>query len=700
MIRARYSLALLACVSALSVALASCGGGGGSQGRAAGLPGAVPPTAGSGASRAATFDWGSDAMNGAAYVGPAHFAAMGVNVGLRLQNAAGLVAYAQSVSNPHSALYRRFLTPAQIGAQFGASSNDYAAAAKYFSGYGLHVGGWPQHLMLYVAGTQSELENAFHTTFGVYRSSTGSTFIAPSSAPSFGERLAVTMVGNLMTQTAQERQFVPVRAGNADIGGYSPAQLRNVFDYTGAYAAGYTGTGINIGIIGTGPISPADVPAFASMFHVQAAPVEQVDATDQGVASGLGLNSPQPNPSATPPYTFPYNEGLATPPPATAPCNGPLPSCNPEDIEAQIDTEQAATLAPGSNVLFYLAYNPGECFQAGGAVASGSPCPGASGATSQPAIGLSLSDDEIQQAIADDTADILSLSYGGPELSDPAGGQYGAAGYYFDPNDPTGGFGPAEFAALAAEGIAVFVSSGDRGAETCKGGAAALIDSLCVSYPASDPNVVAVGGVTTPMNQFGQLTNQITAWGVQTNAGLGGSGGGVSAYFQQPSFQTGISGVQGATRNLPDIALEADPATGVTVLVNASLGGPETVAEGGTSVAAPEMAAMWALVLQACKQSSSCSARGTGTHPYRLGDPNGLLYPLYYANGTVQPTYASTFYDVVFGNNALVSGPVPIVGPSLDPGYNAGVGYDLVTGLGVPFADHLINAILATESHS
>ncbi len=694
--RTRLSFNALAMLSTVTVTIAGCGGGGSSP-----VPNAVPlvgaPVT---TSSSSTFAWGSNALKSAAYVGPAHFSAMGVTVAVQLQNPSGLVSYAQSASDPHSPQYRRFLTPTEIGQRFGANAQNYTAVAHYFSGYGLHVGGWPQRLALFVAGSQPQLESAFHTTFGLYRSTKGTTFIAPMKAPAFGTPLPVSMVSNLVSLPKASRAFVQARASNSVVSGYTPSQIRAVFDYSGAYNAGYTGTGINVGIIGTGPMSPSDVPAYASMFHIRAAPVIQINATDSGVAAGLAQNSPTPNPSATPPYTFPYSTGLTTPPPATSPCNGPLPSCNPEDVEAQIDTEQAATLAPGSNVLFYLAYNAGECYEEGPSLPAGTSCPG--GGTAAPALGLALSDDEIQQAIADDKADVLSLSYGGPEIADPSVGELGAAYYYFDPNNPTNGFGPAEFAALAAEGIAVFISTGDTGAETCKlgGGVEPYYDNPCVSYPASDPSVVGVGGVTTPMDQFGNLTNQITGWGVQTSFGSRGTGGGVSAYFSILPYQNGIPGALGRTRNLPDVSLEGDPQTGVAVLVDAPPLGPQGIGGfGGTSVAAPEAAAMWALVLQACRQSATCSAKGSGLHPYRLGNPNPLFYSQYYANGKLQPQYSSTFYDVLFGNNSIETGPPPYFpGNPLDPGYNSGVGYDLVTGLGVPFAAHLINAILTAEN--
>jgi subtilase family serine protease len=681
---------LSASIGALLVAassLAACGGGHGNT--MPPLPSGVQPY--SGPSQLAKFDWGADAMKQATYVGPAHFRAMGVNVAVSMQDAQGLVRYAQDVSDPKSAVYRRFLTPKQIGDRFGARTGDYTSVAAYFAKQGLHVGGWPQRFKLFVSGTQPALERAFGTTFGVYQRN-GNQFVAPLQQPHFGSSLAVTAVSQLVTAQRQARDFVPVRAGNDKFGGYSPGQLRKVFDYTSAYSDGFTGAGINVGIIGTGPISAADVPAFGQAFHVNVANVQQVVATDQGVAAGIALNSPQPNPSASPPYTFPYNIGLQSPPPTTDACQDVLPQCNAEDVEAQIDTEQAASLAPGANVLFYIAYNPGECFAPGPAVNPGDICPSPGPNAGQPtpampAIGLALADDEIEQAIADNKADVLSLSYGGPEQ--------GAAGLFFDPNAPGSGVAPAEFAALASEGVAIFVSSGDAGAEGCQRPfLPGLQDQPCVSYPAGDPSVVSVGGVTAPMNQFGQLTSPMTAWGVQTSAGSGGTGGGVSQYFPMPPWQKNIPGVQGAMRNQPDISLQADSSTGVATLINAAFPGRQIGSVGGTSVAAPEMAAMWALVLQACSQSSTCNKGGD--HGYRLGNPNPLLYGLYYANGAANPQYSSVFYDVLFGNNAqgqIAPGPTPMPTGQLDQGYNAGTGYDLTTGLGVPFARNLIKAV-------
>jgi kumamolisin len=173
-----------------------------------------------------------------------------------------------------------------------------------------------------------------------------------------------------------------------------------------------------------------------------------------------------------------------------------------------------------------------------------------------------------------------------------------------------------------------------------------------------------------------------------------GSGGGISAFVPIPAWQTG-AGITPSNRNVPDIALDADSTTGVATIVNASFGFVDSGAYGGTSVAAPEAAAMWALVLSACKQTPSCVGAGSGPHPYRFGNAAPRFYGIY--DNAAQ--YPATFYDVLFGNNGVTpcTQTSPGCGGSTatpEPGFNAGVGYDLTTGIGVPFARHLITAVV------
>jgi subtilase family serine protease len=229
-----------------------------------------------------------------------------------------------------------------------------------------------------------------------------------------------------------------------------------------------------------------------------------------------------------------------------------------------------------------------------------------------------------------------------------------------------------------------------------------------VSYPAGDPNVTSVGGITTNVDLSGSITAPWLAWGISTSdngyGGQEGSGGGTALYLPAPAWQSQLIGA--TEREQPDVSLNGDPSTGVSLICEtasgcAGLGTP--VGIGGTSVSSPEMAAMWADVLSACIQHP-----GAGVCPssiankgYRLGVAAQYMYAIYKhqaegANGyTPALTYGQVFYDIVYGDNEMYSNPgsnTPVPSTPV-PGYAAGVGYDEVTGVGVPFGGHLIQAL-------
>ncbi|HXN08772.1 MAG TPA: protease pro-enzyme activation domain-containing protein [Candidatus Acidoferrales bacterium] len=642
----------------------------------------TPPTTFGGRTQGGVFSvpYGSEDMRGAQYTGPAQLGTVNVNVVMQMRNEIGLQRYAMLASSPSSLYYRRFLTPGQIADFFGASAADYELVKQYFWSQGLAVQAWKQREMLRVVGPQAAMERAFGTHFGWYRKN-GVTFYAPTTVPHFSRPLAVSGIGGMVTYRHFRKHFdvggpfTPYQGAGAGFAvGYSWFDVAAAFDYTGAYNINGTcckGDGITIGIVGTGPISAFDVPEYRRRFGLTTATggVNQINVTAVMACC--------------------YSSPLATPPPVTGPCAGPLPGCNPEDNEAQLDTEQTSSLAPNATVNFYLAYNPHECGVPG-------PCSGGS-----PQLGIGETDDELQQIASDNVADVVSGSYGIGEL-DFAGPSNPVLTCPSGPTGCTGG-DPTVFATLAAEGIAVFISSGDTGASGCQRDTGSPnVDVLCVSYPSGDINVVSVGGTTTPIGNNGHLTGPITTWGAQTQT-FGAGGGGFSSVLRRPGFEPAgrFCASNGTSCDLihrlqPDLSLNADPATGVSVTVNcgsappgcSGLGGKLIGSIGGTSASAPDSAAMWALVLEACKQTVSCATHTwtSSPHPYRLGNPAPLLYAL---SGTQK---ASSFYDVVFGFNA-----VPPLGsgyPTLDAGYNARIGYDLATGLGAPFARNLIKAIV------
>ena len=626
---------------------------------------------------------------GVRYVGPASVRkSITFHVETAMRNAAGLKAYAVAASTPGSVYYRHWISPVAIAENFGTPAAQYNASAAFFRSYGMTVGTWPMRTSLTVTGTQKQLETALQTKLGTY-SLRGETFYMASQALSVPLNVSITSIAGITNARKYHLDFVPggpavpVSGGfsNARVNGASPQQLADAYDLNTAYAKGYTGKGINLGIVGTGPISSADVPNFRTLYNVQ----------------GSG--------TVVPVYTT--IDGDTTPPPVTGPCTAgtstaPVAGCNPEDEEAQLDTEQASSLAPDATVQFYLAYNAANDTQ-----------------------GIGSPDDEVDQAIANDTADILSLSYGGCETLEgsPLLGDITPS---VNGTDATG-HEPTEFSELAAEGVAVFVSSGDTGSAGCQR-ATGMLDVPTLGYPSSDPNVVSVGGTTTPIGPDGRLTGPIINWGSSTKSG-GAAGGGLSQLFNPPSFQTALASSKalctkpvtstnplgGGGRCNPDVALDADPYTGASIEYDSgpNIGPAEIVPIGGTSQAAPDMAGMWAVVLSACKQVAACQGPQpanvtdptTGytapTAPrYRLGNPNYLLYPI-----VATSSYHNVFYDVVAGDDAVPpysaqlvaseSGESGVEYLTTDPGsVKAGPGFDNASGMGFPFGYALIKYLI------
>ncbi|CAH2801797.1 MAG: unnamed protein product [uncultured Paraburkholderia sp.] len=166
----------------------------------------------------------------------------------------------------------------------------------------------------------------------------------------------------------------------------------------------------------------------------------------------------------------------------------------------------------------------------------------------------------------------------------------------------------------AALGVTVCAASGDSGSSDGAGG------GNHVDFPASSPYVLACGG--TSLSASGSAITHEVVWNDGPQGGAGG--GGVSAAFALPAWQDGLSVVSSAggkkplaKRGVPDVAGDASPLTGYTVLV----AGTQTVV-GGTSAVAP----LWAGLI-----ARISAARGA---------PAGFVNPKLYKAAGVQRHHA------------------------------------------------------------
>lgn len=271
--------------------------------------------------------------------------------------------------------------------------------------------------------------------------------------------------------------------------------------------------------------------------------------------------------------------------------------------------------------------------------------------------GISLS---AQYAVTHNVAPIVTVSYG---LCEAATGASGNA------------FWNNLWAQAAAQGISVFVSSGDSGAAGCDSGSASSasngrgVNALCSSTYST-----CVGGTqfndTSNASQYWSANNDSgmgsalsyipeLAWNESPSGGLWSTGGGASIVYTKPSWQAAPGVPADGKRDVPDVSMTAAMHDGYLVEMQGNL---YTV--GGTSASAPSLASLIALVVQ-----------NSGAQ----GNINPVLYSL--GNLQLSSGGAAVFHDVTGGSNS-VPGAV---------GFNAGHGYDQATGLGSVDATVLVN---------
>ncbi len=192
-----------------------------------------------------------------------------------------------------------------------------------------------------------------------------------------------------------------------------------------------------------------------------------------------------------------------------------------------------------------------------------------------------------------------------------------------------------KFLTLSAAGVNVFVSTGDAGSNPDDTGHN-NDGPLQAEFQSTSPNVVAVGGTSLRLNAAGVVTEE---------KGWIDGGGGKSIFFSRPPSQTGTGVPTGTERLVPDVSSVADPETGALIIFQG-----KTQQIGGTSWSAPTWAAFCALMNEARTKAGK--------------------QPLPFLNPTIYPVMSSgSFRDITKGNNGA---------------FSAGIGYDLVTGIGVP----------------
>ena len=291
--------------------------------------------------------------------------------------------------------------------------------------------------------------------------------------------------------------------------------------------------------------------------------------------------------------------------------SGPVPGCADPGVdtstcqswggETDLDVEMIHTMAPAAHI-----------------VIAATPIAETQGFTGLPEM-MAAVDYMTKHQIAD----VISMSFGTAEDTFPS-------------LDSVQSLDPA-FERASKAGVTLVASSGDYGATNPVLIGPGTFPYRAASWPASDPNVTALGGTVLSLDANGNRTAPDVLWRP--------SGGGISKTYARPSWQNSVKGITGSKfRSFPDITME-----GIQ----------------GTSESSPLFAGVLALAVQ---------AKGG-----RLGQINPTLY------GKLGPKAdKSGIVDVTSGDNTY--GTVP--------GYTAGAGFDIVSGWGTLDASKFVPALV------
>jgi subtilase family serine protease len=568
-----------------------------------------------------------------------------VRVFLAPNGGAGALAKAAlAVSTPGSAGYGQFLTADQFHAAYAPSAASEQSVRTFLTSRGLTVTETaPFRRYVTATGTVAQLDQAFAVSLKSFNH-LGQKVVAPTTAALLPAKVAsavLTIDGLDTTQVKMTRHAAPTTEPPAGFRNAKPCSryygqvaaakqadfktaLPTFKNTTLSYApCGYTGRQYRAAYEGDTSLTGAGTTvAITDAYRWQ---LIASDAEKYAAEHGDGSYTPG---QLTENLPAGYNrEG----------------DCGPSGWsgEETLDVEAVHAMAPGANIRYYAS---ASCF-----------------------------DDDFLDTLArvtdEGVAQVVSNSWGdaGEVTSSDAVTAYETI-----------------FQQAALQGISVLFSSGDNGDELAHTGLKQA------DYPATEPFVTAVGGTATGIGADGTRVFD-TGWGTRTyslskdqkswNAGgyLYGAGGGVSSLFNQPSYQRGVVASQlSGGRAVPDVAMDADPQTGMLVGQTQTFSDGTYYAEyriGGTSLASPLLAGMTALAVQ-----------------HNQGRGFGLLNPVLYQRGSLvddvlpvkAPDWGVVRVNYVNSENADDGLSYLVRTFGQDASLPVTKGWDQVTGRGVP----------------
>ena len=567
-----------------------------------------------------------------------------LQIGLKA-NISGMNSAAKSASNPKSDSYGKYLSLSKLQSKFGATSSVRNGVKNAFKSQGITAKIDVTHLRASATISIGKAQKMFGTKWAVYHTSTGNQLVAlPVNTP----KLPKGMKGNVDVVAGMR---LIVNHASSSWHANPPRRRVSAHAAAGPYDGGTpTRTG-TVGPSCVGTTYPSALASSEGLFPNQIlnaygiAPLQAAGLRGQGIKLAIVGEAPTPTADVNQFRNCFGSQGTSL---KIHNGSGIKPI-----IESSLDAMVVSMVAPQLN-RFDLWVQP-----------------------------LSEdSDDANVLGFLKMLAAPLQATTNGAPLPNVVSVSYGECESTVSPYSESRTLVERTLAAEAALGITVVVAAGDTGSSACARGVpvSKLTSSekkAQVSWPASSPWVLAVGGTNLTLNSNNTIAStgpwNDTTYPAPFNAAKGG-GGGQSTVEQRPSWQPAQSFASSKYRMVPDIAAFADESPGYPIVCSSGVKGCPKSAQsiafvGGTSAATPLVAGMIALWAQQAKQQG-------------LQRP-GFVPPLLYTTAKRNP---SAFVDITQGSNALFGGSCCPARP----------GFDLATGIGSPLANQ-IAALLASR---
>ncbi len=364
----------------------------------------------------------------------------------------------EGLQDRSSVNYHSWLSPEQFGQQFGPADQDIQKIRSWLESHGLQVNKVAKGRMtVEFSGTAEQLKEAFHTEIHRYEVN-GEEHWANSTNPAIPTALTPVVAGlaSLHNFARKPLHHIPgVISQEKETGRY---QLLHSSSANPLWSAG-RGCGLTGGICYI--VSPQDLATIYNISPLWKASLP-IDGTGQTIAIVSESDIyPQDFSDFRADFGIPPGTLIMTidgPDPFKLPTTG-------DEIESDLDVQWSGSVAPGAIINLVI-----------------------SGSTNTTQ-GVDLSANYI---VDNNVAPILSESYGACELD------MGTAGNQFYNQ---------LWQQAAAEGITVFVATGDSGAAVCDRSSPTPTHGLAVNGISSTPYNVAVGGT-----DFDDLQNPSSYW--------------------------------------------------------------------------------------------------------------------------------------------------------------------------------------------